>query len=92
MKNKLPLRKMPYSAPNRSQIIHTFIVNRSHFFLPKAAEGDFSHLNHKKKLLAQHERFLSLCLRFGSVQIFRAGKFPLALKKRLIRECDDTSR
>lgn len=83
MKNNLSLRKMFYSELNRSEIIHAFIVNKSHFFFGKApAEGDFFHLNHKKKLPAQHERFLSLCLRFRSFVLF---KFPLLVKKRLIR-------
>lgn len=77
---------MFYSELNRSEIIHAFIVNKSHFFFGKApAEGDFFHLNHKKKLPAQHERFLSLCLRFRSFVLF---KFPLLLKKRLIRGDD----
>lgn len=33
VKNNLLLRKMSYSEPNRSQTIHPFIVNKSHFFL-----------------------------------------------------------
>lgn len=80
---------MSYPAPNRGQIVHAFIVNKGHFFFARAAEGEFFLLNHKKKLPSQHERFLSLCLRFRSIQIFRAVKFPLVFKKRSVIRGDD---
>lgn len=83
VKNNLLLRKMSCSEPDRSQTIHAFIVNKSHFFL---RESGWKRLFPLESQIAFTAWALSLVV--WDSDLFRSfvlSSFRLYSKKRLIR-------